>query len=74
MQIIQEPGCVDALKKLEQSNNSRVVNAAKGALWKISGEQEHQKHREDSDTPARSGNMVKCCYTTCQKALVMLKK
>ena len=31
-----------ALRKLSESGNARVKKAAKGALWKLEGEQRHQ--------------------------------
>ena len=41
--IKKEPGMLGALRKLSESTNSRVKKAAKGALWKMEGEQKHQK-------------------------------
>ena len=33
---------LSALRKLSESGNARVKKAAKGALWKLEGEQRHQ--------------------------------
>ena len=38
---------VDALRKLAESANSRVKKAAKGALWKLEGEQKHHKKQSE---------------------------
>ena len=33
---------LNALRNLSESGNARVKKAAKGALWKLEGEQRHQ--------------------------------
>ena len=40
--IKSESGMLGALRKLSGSGNPRVKKAAKGALWKLEGEQRHQ--------------------------------
>ena len=44
--ILDEPGCVDTLETLVESEDKAVRLAAKGALWKLKKEEEHDKNRE----------------------------
>lgn len=42
--MIEEPGCLDALEQLSKSEENKISEAAKGALWKISGEEKHHNN------------------------------
>ena len=48
--MVSEPGFMEALESLVKSSNKKIMRAARGAQWKISGEENHQKQREDDHT------------------------
>ena len=45
LQVKVEPGCMEALEALHESENAHVKKAANGALWKLKEEAAHRRER-----------------------------
>ena len=62
---------VNGLERLSESSNKGVQKAAKGALWKISGEEKHQQEakqqtqQQDQQQDQQQAQQQTCNYIIC---------